>query len=104
VVALLLGSGLDTPAAMTLGRLTGVALITLGVACWLARGDAQSRAARGLATAMVVYNFAASVLLVYAGIGLGLHGIALWPAAILHAGMTIWGILCLRFKLIENRT
>jgi hypothetical protein len=94
-VALLLGSPLDTLAAVTLGRLAGGALLALGVACWLARGDAQSRAARGLIAAMVVYNFAAVALFVFAGIGLGLHGVALWPAVVLHAGMVIWCIACL---------
>ena len=73
-VALLLGSPLDTPAAVTLGRLAGAALLALGVACWLARVDSQSRAARGLVAAMVVYNLGAVALFVFAGIGLGLHG------------------------------
>jgi hypothetical protein len=94
-VKLLLGSELDTPVAVTLGRVTGAALLALGVACWLARGDSQSRAARGLVVAMVLYNFAAVALFVFAGIGLGLHGVALWPAMILHAAMTIWCIACL---------
>jgi hypothetical protein len=94
-VTLLLGSPLDTPAAVMLGRLTGAALLALGVACWLARDDAQSRAAGGLVAAMVVYNLAAVTLFVFAGIGLGLHGIALWPAVVLHAGMTVWCIACL---------
>ena len=57
-VALLLGSSLDTSAAMALGRLAGAALLALGVACWLAHYDAQSRAARGLVSAMVLYNLA----------------------------------------------
>jgi hypothetical protein len=99
VVTLLLGSGLDTPAAVILGHLTGVALFALGTACWLARSDAQSCAARGLAAAMVVYNLGAVALFTYAGIGLGMHGIALWPAAVLHAAMTVWCIVCLRCQL-----
>jgi hypothetical protein len=98
-VALLLGSGLDSPAAVVLGRLTGAALLALGVACWLARGDAPSRAARGLIAAMVVYNLGAVALFAFAGIGLGLHGIALWPAVVLHAAMAVWCIACLRRKL-----
>ena len=44
-VKLLLGSPLDSPAAIVLGRLAGAALLALGVACWLARGDTQGRAA-----------------------------------------------------------
>ena len=96
VVRLLLGSPLDTPAVVTLGRVAGAALLALGVACWLARNDRQSRAARGLVVAMLVYNIVATAVLAFAGIGLGLHGVALWPAVLLHAVMAIWCIVCLR--------
>jgi hypothetical protein len=97
-VVFLLGSPLDTAAAVTLGRVAGAALLALGVACWLARGDTQSQAARGLIAAMVVYNFAAVALFVFAGLGLGLCGVALWPAAVLHMMMAVWCIACLRRK------
>jgi hypothetical protein len=96
VVRLLLGSPLDTPAAVTLGRVAGAALLALGVACWLARDDTQSRIARGLVVAMLMYNIVATPVLAFAGIGLGLHGIALWPAVVLHAVMAIWCAVCLR--------
>jgi len=96
VVQLLLGSPLDTSAAVTLGRVAGAALLVLGVACWLAHCDEQSRAARGLVAAMLLYNISVAAVLAFAGLGLGLHGIALWPAVILHAVMAVWCIVCLR--------
>ncbi len=97
-VKLLFGSPLDDPAAMALGRLAGAALFTLGIACWLARGDAQSRAARGLVAAMTFYNLAAVAVFMFAGLGAGLAGIALWPAVILHAAMAVWCVTCLLRK------
>ena len=96
VVRLLLASPLGTSAAVTLGRVAGAALLALGVACWLARDDTQSRAARGLVVAMLMYNLIATAVLAFAGIGLGLHGVALWPAVILHAAMAIWCVTSLR--------
>ena len=95
-VMLLVGSPLETSAAVTLGRVAGAALSSLGVACWLARDDTQSRAARGLVVAMLIYNIAATAVLAFAGIGLGLHGVALWPAVVLHAAMGVWCGACLR--------
>ena len=95
VVRLLLASPLGTSAAVTLGRVAGAALLALGVACWLARDDTQSRAARGLVVAMLMYNLIATAVLAFAGIGLGLHGVALWPAVVLHAVMAIWCIMTL---------
>jgi hypothetical protein len=94
-VVLLLGSGLDTSAAVMLGRVAGAALLALGVACWLARDDTQSRAARGLVVAMLIYNIVATAVLAFAGIGLGLHGVVLWPAVVLHAAMAVWCITTL---------
>ena len=96
VVRLLLGSPLETSAAVTLGRVAGAALLSLGVACWLTRGDTQNRAARGLVAAMFLYNVATVAVLAFAGIGFGLQGVALWPAVVLHAAMAVWCIACLR--------
>jgi len=96
VVRLLLGSPVDTSAAMMLGRVAGAALFALGIACWLARNDTQSRAARGLVAAMLLYNVAVAALLAFARIGLRLQGMALWPAVVLHAVMAVWCAGCLR--------
>src|SRR5213594_1392178 len=99
VVRLLLGSPLDTSAAVMLGRVAGAAVVALVVACWLARDDTQSRATRGLVVAMLMYNIPATAVLAFAGIGLGLQGVAMWPAVVLHAAMGFWCVGCLRRSL-----
>jgi len=42
-----------------------------------------------------MYNIPASAILAFAGIGFGLHGVALWPAVVLHAAMGVWCITTL---------
>jgi len=86
-VQLLLGAPLDTPVAITVARVTGIAMLALGVACWMAREDTHSLAARGLLSAMLIYNGGVGALLAYAGLGAGLSSFALWPVAIAHAGL-----------------
>ena len=102
VVRLLLGAEISG-AAIPLGRLAGAALFTLGVACWLARGDTQNCAARGLLIAMLVYNVGAVVILGAAGIQSPAVGIALWPAVILHAVMIVWCVRDLIVSGIKNQ-
>ena len=103
MVALLLGAPLETPGALTVARVGGAALLTLGAAFWLARGDKQSRAARGLVAAMVLYNPGAAIILGAAGIRSQPVGIVLWPAVVLHGAMTIWCIMSLRYLSIAER-
>jgi quinol-cytochrome oxidoreductase complex cytochrome b subunit len=94
VVRLLLGSEL-LGAGISLGRLTGVALLTLGIVCWLASSDTQSCAARGTVTAMTLYNIGAVLILACAGLQSPTVGIGLWPAVILHVVMAVWCVTTL---------
>lgn len=97
VVKLLLGEEISG-AAISLGRVAGIALLALGVACWLARGDTPHLAARGLVLAMLIYNFGAVAIFLMAALGAKEVGIALWPAIILHGAMGSWGCAQLRHK------
>jgi hypothetical protein len=81
---------------MTVGRVAGAALFSLGVACWLARDDERNRAATGLIISMLLYNTAAVALLGYAGMVPGLAGVGLRPGVLLHSALAAWCIACLR--------
>lgn len=101
LAVLLLGAPLDTPASLTVARVAGIALIALGVICWLTRLEGQSRTARGLLVAMALYNVGVLAILAYGGLSVGLTGIGLWPIVIAHAAMAGWcinGLLRMRVQ------
>ena len=91
-VSVLLGVPLDTPGGLVTARIAGAALIALAVACWQARNGERGSASTGVVEAMLLYNFAATVVLVYAGTRLELRSSLLWPAIVLHLGL---GVGCL---------
>ena len=95
-VLFLAGAALEGFVALTVTRVAGSGLFALGIACWSARNDTQSRTARGLVAAILFYNGAVVAILAYAGLVFGMNGIALWPGVVLHAMMTVWCIKCLR--------
>jgi hypothetical protein len=78
VVRLLLGAEL-TGASIALARVTGIALLALGVCCW-----PGSTALCG----MLTYGALVTVYLAYLGL-VGFSGILLWPAVVVHALLTI---------------
>jgi hypothetical protein len=95
VVRLLLGSEI-LGAGIPLGRLAGVALVALGIACWLGSFDIESCGTRGVVSAMALYNLGAVLILGCAGLQSQAIGILLWPAVILHAAMAVWCVACLK--------
>jgi hypothetical protein len=76
---LLLGAELIGVAAIV-ARVTGIALIALGVACWPGTP----------LVGMLTYNAAVTLYLAYAGIACGFAGILLWPVVALHGVMTVF--------------
>jgi hypothetical protein len=95
LVELLLGAAPGMAAGVTVSRVTGVAMVALGVACWLARQDAAGPAAKGLVAAMLIYNAAVVAILVLAWTNQGLSGVALWPVVLAHAALAVWCLVVL---------
>jgi len=85
---LLFGTAVEVSSAVGMTRLTGMALLSLGAACWGARHDERSAASRAILWAMLVYN-AGVLALVLLG-GLGPLGLPQWAAVVLHGAMGIW--------------
>jgi hypothetical protein len=88
VIALLLGVEPSSAALMT-GRLLGVALLSLGVACWYATTDKGGSARTGTLRAITLYNAGVGLLLVvFAATGMA-TGLLAWIAGILHLGLAV---------------
>jgi hypothetical protein len=89
----LLGAPLDTPAGLVAARIAGAALVALAIACWQARNGERGSPATGVVQATLFYNFATTMVLVYAGIRLDLRSALLWPTIVLHLGLGAWCLL-----------
>ena len=100
---LLMGTALQEPSAFVVARVGGAGLLTVGIACWLARSDTESSAARGLMKAMLVYNLVVALVLAAAGLQFQQVGVILWPAVVLHTVMTVWCIVSLRNSSVAER-
>ena len=96
-VSALLGAPLDTATGLAAARIAGAALVALAIACWQARNGERGSAATGVVEAMSFYNFAAAMVLVYAGIRLDLRSALLWPAIVLHFCLGVWCVSNLWF-------
>jgi hypothetical protein len=93
--SLLLGTPLESLAAVSLARVGGAAIIALAIVCWLARRDVYGSASQGVVVALLFYNLAVAGVLAFAGFGHDLHGILLWPAVAFHIAMAAWCVATL---------
>jgi hypothetical protein len=93
---LVFGSASDG-AGQAMGRLAGVALVALAVSCWPAEG------ARWPQRGMLAYNALAAILLLSIGSAGQPAGWLLWPAAILHAIMTVLLAAAMFWKTVTGR-
>jgi hypothetical protein len=101
-IFLLLGAELDDQVGTFVGRGAGAALLTLGIACWLARNGRHERATTELIVALLLYDTAVVVVFSFARSAPGLSGIDLWPAVEVHLGLGVCCLVCLGKELRDN--
>ena len=102
VVRLLLGVEVYG-AGVPLGRVAGVALLSLGVACWpgpMRAAESRSPALR----AMLVYNGLVALYLARLGTVGHLGGVLLWPGVALHALVALLLVWAWRVELRTKAT
>src|SRR5512134_2194733 len=87
---LLLGTEL-TGTSVTVGRVAGIALIGLAIACW--PGPPRM--------GMLIYSAAVTLYLAYVGVSGGSIGLLLWPAVVLHVILTLF--LALSFTRAQEK-
>jgi len=103
VVSILLGTQLESSAGLFTARLCGAAILTLAICCWKARAFETRDAAIAIVTAMLFYNLAASAVLVYGGLRLGLQRPFVWPAIVGHAALGVWCTTLVWFSIRNER-
>ncbi len=86
VVRLLLGGEISA-ASIPLGRVAGLALLSLGIACWPRRKPSGNTAPA--LRAMLTYNSVVTLYLVCLGIHGEWVGPLLWPAVALHSILSL---------------
>lgn len=97
VVESLLGEPLSSSQSVVLGQITGAALISIGLACWLVSDSGQSEQ-KQLLRSMLLYNAAVPAILIYATIRLNLQGPGLVPGVILHMLLALSCFSALRWQ------
>lgn len=86
VVELLFGVT-EAGAGLAMSRITGMALLGLGLACWPDTGGRDGPG--GARTALLVYSALATIYLAVVGLAGELRGPALWPAVVVHLVVTV---------------
>jgi hypothetical protein len=87
-IRLVFGPAVEVFPAAGIGRVAGVALCSLGAACWWARGDERSAASKAIVVGVLIYNVGV-VALVLVG-SLGSIGPLQWAVVVVHGAMAIW--------------
>ena len=93
--SMLLGAESLGTVALTIVRITGAAIISLAIICWVSR---QKDNAINVVKSMLFYNIIVTSVLIYSKLALDLKGIGLLPAIVVHLVLALWSIIAIRTK------
>jgi hypothetical protein len=96
VLALLFGWRPAAPETLVMARVAGAAVLSIGVASWVASRDARTTAQLGMLAGLLTYNVVGAVVLVVAGAVSKMAGVLLWPAVVYHVALAAWSAACVR--------
>ena len=99
VASMLFGEESLGEVALTIARIAGAALISLALACLFSQNSVH---AVNVVKAMLFYNIAAAIVLIYSKLGLELKGIGLVPAIVVHLILAVWSIVVIRTSSIKS--
>jgi hypothetical protein len=100
VASMLLGEESLGAVALTITRITGAALISLAMVCFF---SLQSDNARNVVKAMLFYNIAVTLVLIYSKLGLDLKGNGLVPVIGAHLILAVWGIVIIQSRSTQPK-
>lgn len=88
LIRILLGAEINDPVVFTISRVGGSAILSLGLACWLARKDQQTAGLKALISGMLLYNIAVFITLALSALTYKTT-VALIAAMIVHFALAI---------------
>ena len=97
IVPMLLGIPFEDDSLHVISGITGAALISIGMTCWMFRHSGLH--ATPVVRSVLFYNVAGTLILLYALLGLSMSAIGLWPVTIIHLALGIWCLVVLLRKV-----
>lgn len=79
-------------AFFAMSRVTGTAILSIGIICWMVRRDGKSNAGKGIVTGFAIYNSLMMMVVVYAITIQELSSPGLWAIVLIHSLLAGWCI------------
>jgi hypothetical protein len=101
---LVLGVSLSEPAAVVVSRIAGVAVLSLGIVCWMVASEGRSKPGKSLVTGLAIYNTLVMMVMVYSITIQDFTSSGLWVVILLHAILAGWCIrTAINMKIVSGK-